>query len=116
MHKDLFRINIEILDARIKHRVSRIEMRQTAKHIVFIGRVQGVGFRFTAFHIANRYKLTGFVRNCADGTVEMLAQGPAEDIDICIKDIKESFPGYVREARIEEIPLDPQYMDFKITF
>ncbi len=91
-------------------------MSQTAKHIVFIGRVQGVGFRFTAFHIANRYKLTGFVRNCPDGTVEMLAQGPADDITACIRDIEESFPGYVRETKIEEIPIDPQHMDFKINF
>ena len=91
-------------------------MSQTAKHIVFIGRVQGVGFRFTAFHSANRYKLTGFVRNCHDGTVEMLAQGPAADIDDCIRDIKRSFSGYIRETEIEEIPPDPQYREFKITF
>ena len=91
-------------------------MSQIAKHIIYIGRVQGVGFRFTTFHIANRYKLTGFVRNCPDGTVEMLAQGSAENIDNCIRETKDSFPGYVRETRIEEIPIDPQYFDFKITF
>ncbi len=91
-------------------------MSQAAKHIIFTGRVQGVGFRFTAFRIANRYKLTGFVRNSPGGTVEMLAQGFSEDIDDCIREIKESFPGYVREIKIEEIPLDPQYKDFKITF
>lgn len=91
-------------------------MDQKAKHIIFVGRVQGVGFRYTAFHIANRYGLTGFVRNCHDGTVEMLAQGPANDITACIRDIEESFPGYVRETKIEEIPIDPQYIEFKITF
>jgi len=46
----------------------------------------------------------------------MLAQGPPEDIDNCIRDIKESFAGYIREATIEEIPPDPKYTDFKITF
>ncbi|MHC4545691.1 MAG: acylphosphatase [Planctomycetota bacterium] len=91
-------------------------MSQIAKHIVFVGRVQGVGFRFTAFHSANICKLTGFVRNCPDGTVEMLAQGPADKITACIQEIEESFPGYVRETKIEEIPIDPQHMDFKITF
>ncbi|HUS74195.1 MAG TPA: acylphosphatase [Sedimentisphaerales bacterium] len=91
-------------------------MSQAAKHIIFTGRVQGVGFRFTAFRIANRYKLTGFVRNSPGGTVEMLAQGLSEDIDDCIREIKESFSGYVRETKIEEIPLDTQYLDFKITF
>ena len=51
-----------------------------------------------------------------DGTVEMLAQGPDANIDNCIRETKDSFPGYVRETKIEEIPIDPQYMDFKITF
>ena len=87
-----------------------------AKHIIFTGRVQGVGFRFTAYNIAHRHQLTGFVRNLFDGTVEMLAQGRPEDIDGCIRDIKESFADYIREARIEETPHDPQHTDFKITF
>lgn len=87
-----------------------------AKHIIFTGRVQGVGFRFTVYNTAHRHQLTGLVRNLPDGTVEMLAQGRPEDIDDCIRDIKESFVGYMREARIEEIPPDPKYADFKITF
>jgi acylphosphatase len=88
----------------------------TAKHIIFIGQVQGVGFRFTAFRIANRYKLTGFVRNSPGGTVEMLAQGSSGDIADCIRDIEESFSGYIRETKIEEVTFNPQYTDFKITF
>lgn len=87
-----------------------------AKRIIFVGRVQGVGFRFTAFHAANRHKLTGFVRNLMDGTVEMLAQGPADDINDCIRDIEASFVGYIAETKIEEAPHNPQYEEFKITF
>ena len=87
-----------------------------AKRIIFIGRVQGVGFRFTARRAASRRQLTGFVRNLWDDTVEMLAQGRSEDIDDCIQDLKEYFAGYIRETRIEEIPLDPKYSDFQITF
>ena len=91
-------------------------MTQTAKNIIFVGLVQGVGFRFTALRIANRYMLTGWVRNLLDGSVEMLAQGSADDIALCIRDIQESFTGYIRETKIEEIPLDPRHKDFKITF
>lgn len=87
-----------------------------AKHIIFIGRVQGVGFRFTAHRIAKRCQLTGFVRNLTDGTVEMLAQGQPEDVDDCIRDIEESFPGYLRETKIEKVPLDTRYRNFRITF
>jgi len=88
----------------------------TAKHVIFIGRVQGVGFRYTAHRIAHRHQLTGFVRNLPDGTVEMFAQGPARDIDDCIQDIKEYFGDYLRETRIQEIPSDPKYKDFRITY
>ena len=87
-----------------------------AKSIIFIGRVQGVGFRFTARRAANRRQLTGFVCNLPNGTVEMLAQGRSEDIDDCIQDLKEYFAGYLKETRIEEIPPDPKHTDFKITF
>ena len=88
----------------------------TAKHIIFRGRVQGVGFRFTSFHAANRHKLTGFVRNLPDGTVEMLAQGSGEDINDCIRDLEDSFLTYITETKIEEVPPEPQYKEFKITF
>ena len=91
-------------------------MNRIARQIIFVGSVQDVGFRFTVLSIANRYRLTGLVRNLPDGTVEAIAQGPASDIDDCTRDIKESFDGHIRETRIEDIPIDPQYTDFKITF
>jgi acylphosphatase len=91
-------------------------MNATAKQIIFVGRVQGVGFRFTAYNVAKRYSLTGYVRNLLDGTVEMVAQGPSDDIDNCISDINQAFGGYVRETKIEQIPPNPQCNDFKITF
>ena len=50
------------------------------------------------------------------GSVEMLAQGSAEDIDDCVQDIKEYFVSYIRETRIEENPPDPRYTNFNITF
>ena len=87
-----------------------------ARHVIFVGRVQGVGFRYTAHRIAHRHQLAGFVRNLPDGTVEMFAQGPAQGIDDCIQDIKEYFGDYLRETRIQEIPMDPKYKDFRITF
>lgn len=91
-------------------------MKRTAKHIIFIGQVQGVGFRFTALNIAKRYNLTGLVRNLLSGAVEMIAQGPSDDIDSCVRDINESFAGYISETKVQEADLNPEYRDFKITF
>lgn len=43
--------------------------------IRFYGRVQGVGFRYHVRHLADMLGLTGWVRNCYDGSVEMEVQG-----------------------------------------
>ena len=91
-------------------------MQQTAKHIVFRGNVQGVGFRYSTHRIARRYDVTGFVRNCPDGTVEMLIQGPAADVDACLRDVQDSFAGYIRNTKVEEIPYASGYDGFRITF
>lgn len=47
----------------------------------FYGMVQGVGFRYTASHAANMYRLTGYVRNEFDGSVTCEVQGRQEDIE-----------------------------------
>ena len=87
-----------------------------ARHIIFSGSVQGVGFRFTAHRMAGRHQLTGYVRNLSDGTVEMLAQGSAGDVDDCLRDIQQSLIGHIRETKIEEVPPNPRHTDFRITF
>ena len=50
-------------------------MAEVRKHIVFYGRVQGVGFRYTAKYLAQSLELTGWVRNDSEGTVTMEVQG-----------------------------------------
>ena len=87
-----------------------------AKHIIFVGSVQGVGFRFTVHRIANSYALTGFVRNSPDGSVEMFVQGPPDDVADCINQIEDSFQGFIRQTKAEDTPPDPKCQDFKITF
>jgi acylphosphatase len=87
-----------------------------ARYITFTGRVQGVGFRFTARRAAQRRQLTGYVQNMPNGSVEMLAQGNPVEIDDCIQDIKEYFSGYIKEVKIEETPIETKYTDFQITF
>ena len=89
-------------------------MANIAKHIFFSGRVQGVGFRFTAREVAKRYELTGFVCNASDGKVDMLLQGEEQDIDNCIDDLQQTFS--VRDTQIEQVEFDPSYEDFQIAF
>lgn len=87
-----------------------------ARHIIFKGRVQGVGFRFTVHRIAIRCELTGYVKNLPDGSVEVFAQGRQKDIADCIRDIQESFHGQIRETIENESTPQPQYSAFTIEF
>ncbi len=50
-------------------------------HCQVSGRVQGVSFRMAAQGEAQRLRLTGWVRNLADGRVEVQAFGPRASLD-----------------------------------
>lgn len=91
-------------------------MEQAARHILFSGQVQGVGFRYTAHRIARQYNIAGFVRNLPDGDVEMLAQGAEQDIDNCLADIQDYFAGYIQDTKIEPVPYSNRHTNFRITF
>lgn len=87
-----------------------------AKAVVFHGRVQGVGFRYTACRIAAKHGLTGWVRNCPDGTVESYMQGRPAAIERCIADIQDYFGAYVRQVSATDAAFNPRCVDFQITY
>jgi acylphosphatase len=58
--------------------------------VLYSGRVQGVGFRYTAKSVAAGFEVTGIVRNLADGSVELVAEG--------LKDELEGFQQAIRES------------------
>ncbi len=91
-------------------------MKEIAKHVVYTGRVQGVGFRFTAERIARRYELVGFVKNLPTGQVEMVAQGDRDDVKGCLRDISETFGRGILKVECHEIAVDGRYSDFGISF
>ena len=63
-------------------------MEKIRKHYVFTGRVQGVGFRYSALYLAQGLGVTGWVKNEWDGTVVMEAQGDKEILDILIQKLR----------------------------
>jgi acylphosphatase len=90
-------------------------MNIVAKHIIFSGQVQGVGFRFTALRAAKQCDLVGFVRNLPNGSVEMVVQGQAGDVTNCIEILKKSFEG-ITSVKIDDVPVDTDRIEFKMTY
>lgn len=75
------------------------------KHFLVSGRVQGVGFRYTAARVAGKYGLTGWVRNNYDGTVELEIQGPRELVDTYIRRVQLSSV-WMKIEHVEESDMD----------
>ncbi|HCB2270097.1 TPA: acylphosphatase [Citrobacter koseri] len=71
------------------------------------GRVQGVGFRYTTQHEAQRLGLTGYARNLDDGSVEVVACGESEQVDKLMKWLKDGGPRSARVARVLSEPHRP---------
>ncbi len=64
-------------------------MGRIREHIIFTGRVQGVGFRFKTNYLAKHYGVTGWVQNNYDGTVEAQFQGREEELDRIIQSLQQ---------------------------
>jgi acylphosphatase len=50
-------------------------------HILYSGHVQGVGFRYAAKTVAAGFEVNGTVRNLPDNRVELIAEGPREELE-----------------------------------
>ncbi len=82
------------------------------------GVVQGVGFRPAVYRLARHAGLGGSVRN-RSGTVELVLEGPAEDVAAFLRDLPDRLPHPARVASIEEtetrpLPGGPPHAPFTI--
>ena len=84
------------------------------KSIVFHGRVQGVGFRWTASQIAGEYCLTGWVRNEYDGTVTMEVQGSQDLIDNLVDRLYRDTYIRIDSMEVRTLSVVPEERGFKV--
>ncbi len=67
---------------------------------IFRGHVQGVGFRYTTTRLARGFAVTGWVRNEADGTVRMVAEGERAELQRFVDAIAERMSGFIADAEV----------------
>ncbi len=59
-------------------------------HVLYSGRVQGVGFRYTVKSLVAGFDVSGTVRNLDDGRVELIAVGERDELDAFLQAIADS--------------------------
>lgn len=87
-------------------------MNDKAQHIcrryLFCGRVQGVGFRWTTNRIAAGFGVTGYVRNLADGRVELVAGGESDEVAAFLRAVMDQMGDNVQSVQEEQISASPE--------
>ncbi len=89
-----------------------MEEARITRHLSIRGRVQGVGFRETMRHEAQRLGVTGWVRNRFDGSVEAVIQGTPAQIAAMMTWTHAGPPG-AKVLRVEEAEADGQFDRFE---
>jgi acylphosphatase len=77
-----------------------------ARRVIFEGRVQGVGFRYTTKDIAKGFEVCGTVKNLPDGTVELEVTGEREEVEAFLKEIAEesALAHHIKGMHVKNIP------------
>ncbi|HEX5438197.1 MAG TPA: acylphosphatase [Gemmatimonadaceae bacterium] len=84
-------------------------------HVEVSGMVQGVGFRWFTVQAARRLGVGGWVRNRADGTVEIVASGTQADLDRFLMVVRRG-PSGARVERVRSLPVDAASSDAAAPF
>ena len=89
---------------------------KTSQRMIYTGRVQGVGFRYSVKQIAAGFDVTGWVRNVPDGTVELLVTGAPVEVEAFLVAVASShLGGYIKKARRESAsPDEPTSTGFEV--
>ena len=79
-------------------------MHPERRRIYYSGRVQGVGFRYTCQSLARGFDVAGYVRNLADGRVELVLEGEPQELDRFATSIQQEMGNFIRDV---ETGIDP---------
>ena len=81
----------------------------------YVGRVQGVGFRYSVKKLAAGFEITGLVRNLSDGRVELVAEGAREELGAFLAAVRESeVGGFIRQEQAAWADVKNEFSGFEI--
>ena len=86
------------------------------RRIIYGGRVQGVGFRFSAIRAASNHNVAGFVRNMANGKVEVEVEGTKKEIVAFMEELADYMSGNIRDVNFQDMKVSGSYHRFEIRY
>jgi len=86
------------------------------ERIIYTGRVQGVGFRYTVRSLAGRHPLTGYVRNLPDGSVELVVAGRKAAIEVLLAEVATHFRHNIADCERTVVSSPETFAAFDIRF
>lgn len=81
--------------------------------VYYSGHVQGVGFRYTAASVAGQYEVAGYVKNLPDGRVELVAEGPPEELERFLAHLRERMHQYIGDEKCDVSAPTGEFADFR---
>lgn len=91
------------------------ETMMVCKQVRYTGRVQGVGFRYTAQHLAKTFDVAGYVRNLPSGDVELAVEGTVDEVDALLAAIVHHLAGHIEQSFVQ-VMAPGGYSGFHIRF
>ncbi len=79
-----------------------------SKRVLYSGRVQGVGFRYTTQGLAAGYAVAGYVRNLPSGEVELVVEGEDSAVEAFLAEVGRRMAGYITNTTVQDAAVSGQ--------
>ncbi|MBX9787986.1 MAG: acylphosphatase [Pirellulales bacterium] len=91
-----------------------METTPARREVVYHGRVQGVGFRYTTVRLASRFAVSGYVQNLHDGRVKLVAEGQVAEIEAFLTAIAGHFAAHIDDTNVRPSEATGEFNEFEI--
>lgn len=86
------------------------------RDVIYQGRVQGVGFRWTINRFARDFAVSGTVENRSDGSVYMVVEGKKSEIDKFMEAIATRMSTNIKSTSIQEGIASKEFQEFRVNY
>lgn len=90
--------------------------RSERREVHYSGNVQGVGFRFTACRVAERFDVVGIVENLADGRVFLAAEGEGDELERFLHAVQRELARYIDATNVRSGAATGEWKQFAIRY